>query len=210
MTLMKQSEFAALCEVSRAAVTNWRNADHLVMQGELVYVEATHAKMLRHRKGGSPLTGVRVGGVLLGATDPEEMALPPDDAPAKVLEGLIRPGESVEQAAARLSAQGPDEMSFDEARRLKEYWLMRLNELEYDQKSRRVVLVADVVDLVGKQLASVRTRLRAIGPSHAPQLARLKTPAQAEAFVSEVIDQALEELTADQPGMRWDQQPETF
>ncbi len=204
MTLLKQSEFAALCDVSRAAVTNWRNAGDLVTVGVLVDVEATHAKMLKHRKGGSPLTGVRVAGVLLGAVEEltPELAL----APAKALEGLIRPGESIEQAAARLSAQGPDEMSFDEARRLKEYWLMRLNELEYDQKSRQVVLVEDVAALVGKQFASVRTRLRAIGPNYGPQLARIKTPEQASAFISEVIDQALEELTADRPGMRWDLQ----
>jgi transcriptional regulator with XRE-family HTH domain len=135
MTLMKQSEFAELCGVSRAAVTNWRNGAELVMQGALVDVEATHAKMLRHRKGGSPLTGVRVNGVLLGAVDPADMAAPPEAAPAKALEDLIRPGESVEQAALRLSAQGSGEMRFDEARRLKEYWLMRLNELELEQKS---------------------------------------------------------------------------
>ncbi|WP_144142658.1 hypothetical protein [Paraburkholderia sp. BCC1884] len=204
MTLMKQSEFAELCKVSRAAVTNWRNAGELVMAGTLVDVEATHTRMLRHRKGGSPMTGLRVGGVLLGAADSADVTVPPDAAPVTALEKLIRPGESAEQAVARLASQGPDEMSFDEARRLKEYWLMRLNELEYDQKSRRVALIEDVAALVGMQFASVRTRLRAIGPNYGPQLARLKTPEQASAFISEVIDQALEELTADRDDMQWE------
>ncbi len=126
------------------------------------------------------------------------------DAAAEALQELVRPGESVEQAALRLSSQGPDEMSFDEARRLKEYWLMRLNELEYDQKSGLVVLVEDVGKAVGAQLAAVRTRLRSIGPNYGPQLSRLKTPEEASRFISDKIDEVLTELTVDSPNTRWD------
>jgi phage terminase Nu1 subunit (DNA packaging protein) len=181
VTLMKQSKFAELCEVSRTAVTNWRNAGEIVMDGALVDVEATHAKMARYRRGGSPLAGKRVGGVLLGAAAPEEKA--------------ILSGESPEQAAERIIvALGPD-MDYEEARRVKENYLALKAQLEYDRDSGQVVLVEDVTRAVGAEYAKVRTRLLAIPSNLAPQLTRLKSANEMSDAVEKAIVAALEELT---------------
>jgi transcriptional regulator with XRE-family HTH domain len=183
MTVMKQSEFAELCGVSRAAVTNWRNGGELVMQGALVNVEATHEKMLRHRKGGSPLTGIRVGGIVLRGGPSEERAM--------------RAGESPDQAAERIiAALGPD-MDFDEARRVKENYLALQAQLEYDREAGLVVLVADVAKAVGEEYAKTRTKLLSIPSGLAPQLLRIKTAAEMCAALERAITEALEELTLD-------------
>lgn len=184
MTLLKQSEFAELCKVSRAAVTNWRNGGELVMQGALVNVEATHEKMLRHRKGGSPLTGVRVGGVVLGA---EKAAQPP------AMEANESPGQAAERIIKALGA----DMDFEEARRVEMNYRALQAQLEYDRDAGTVVLVADVAKAVGNEYAKTRTRLLSIPSSLAPQLLQLKTAPQMCAALERAITEALEELTSD-------------
>ncbi|MFM0736551.1 hypothetical protein PQQ51_04780 [Paraburkholderia xenovorans] len=89
MTLLKPAKFAELCEVSRQAVTKWRQAGRLVMQGELVDVEATHERMRKNQKGGSPLDGKLVAGIALGEFAPEvRTARPASETP--VVPSLLR------------------------------------------------------------------------------------------------------------------------
>lgn len=55
MTCVSQSEFARMCGVSRQAVMKWKLAGRLVLQGNLVDVEATDEHMQKYHEGGSPL-----------------------------------------------------------------------------------------------------------------------------------------------------------
>ncbi len=101
MALIKQSEFADLCGVKRQAVHKWKQEEKLVMVGALVDVDASLAKLGRVRKGGSPV----------------KEAL----AAETIVEIDLKPGESLDAAAARLVGEiDVDTTSFDEARRIKE------------------------------------------------------------------------------------------
>ena len=120
MALVKQSEFAELCGVSRQAVLNWKQEGKLVMQGARVDVDASLARLGRVRKGGSPAMQ--------------------EKATATSLEMDIQPGETIDEAAQRLVGEiDVDGTSFDEARRIKEVYLALLNRLEYERKSGALV-----------------------------------------------------------------------
>ncbi len=67
---------------------------------------------------------------------------PPRERPklaADSMEIEIMPGESVDQAASRLVSEIDLDMSYDEARRVKEVYLALLNRLEFEQKSGALV-----------------------------------------------------------------------
>ncbi len=51
MTLMKQTDFADRHGVSRKTVTKWKQDGRLVLQGDLVDVEASDARLRSHRRG---------------------------------------------------------------------------------------------------------------------------------------------------------------
>ncbi|WP_232443188.1 hypothetical protein [Burkholderia ubonensis] len=105
MAFMKQSEFADLCGVSRQAVLNWKREGKLVMQGARVDVDASLARLGRVRRGGSPVQ--------------------PSAGKEAVVDIEIQPGESLDQAAERLTGEiDVDATSFDEARRIKEVYLV--------------------------------------------------------------------------------------
>ncbi|MDP9153929.1 MAG: hypothetical protein M3O74_06745 [Pseudomonadota bacterium] len=213
MTLVSQAQFAKIRGVSGKTVSKYKEKKRLVTQGALVDVEKSIELLDRYHNNRAAVVTPTVtppgnGGVTVaektdmgGNADEEKqpaIAFSDDRPPLEML-----PGERYEQAAARVLIERGADMSFDEARRVKENYLALLNELEYDQKSGVVVLVEDVVRYVGNEFANLRTRLRAIGPNYGPQLSRLNTPAEASAFISEAIDEALYELAADNPKMRW-------
>jgi hypothetical protein len=123
MALIKQSEFAALCGVKRQAVHKWKQEEKLVMAGALVDVDASLAKLGRVRKGGSPVK--------------ETLAA------EKIVDIDLKPGESLDDAAARLAGDiDVNATSFDEARRIKEVYLALLNRLDYEKKSGALVELA--------------------------------------------------------------------
>ncbi|HET6606733.1 MAG TPA: hypothetical protein VFG62_08700 [Rhodopila sp.] len=90
--------------------------------------------------------------------------------------------------------------SLKDAETLKENYLARLRQLEYDQKSGRVVLVEEVTTAVGKKFAAVRSKLLAIPAEQAARLHRLKTAAEVQDALQEVITRALEELAGGDTG----------
>ena len=163
MTCVSQSEFARMCGVSRQAVMKWKLAGRLILQGNQVDVEATDEHMQKYHEGGSPLRRTALDAVdtrltKSGAVDRGgrklSTALPAIsiDAPhdegrkrdplvgrsrqsASTAEIEIKPGESIEEAAGRLVGEIDLDMSFDEARRIKEVYLGLLNRLEFEQKS---------------------------------------------------------------------------
>ncbi|WP_052319428.1 hypothetical protein [Burkholderia sp. A9] len=54
MTLLSLAEYARRVGKSRAAVSQWKKAGRLVLQGDQVDVEATDAKLKRYRRDGLP------------------------------------------------------------------------------------------------------------------------------------------------------------
>lgn len=163
MTCVSQSEFARMCGVSRQAVMKWKLAGRLVLQGNQVDVEATDKHMQKYHEGGSPLrrqphdvvdtqltkaSVVDKGGRRLSTTAPATSVHAPRDqgrkrdpsvAGSKLRAGNaeidVKPGESVDEAASRLVGEIDLDMSFDEARRIKEVYLALLNRLDFEQKS---------------------------------------------------------------------------
>jgi hypothetical protein len=106
-------------------------------------------------------------------------------------------GETIEDAAARLTDSARVIPPYAESMARKEFFLANLRQLEYDQKVGLVVAVADVVGVVSAQLATVRTKLLAIPSGCAPQVHRAKTVPEVDSILSEAIREALEELVAD-------------
>ncbi len=79
----------------------------------------------------------------------------------------------------------------------KEHYLALQRQLEYDKAVGEVVHVSQVADVVGTQLAAVRTRLLAIPAEGAPSIARLTTAAEVQDALHALIVEALEQLTQD-------------
>ncbi|HEY3597093.1 MAG TPA: Arm DNA-binding domain-containing protein [Paraburkholderia sp.] len=143
--------------------------------------DASLARLGRVRKGGTPTAA--------GETDGQKKNF-------ETLDIAVLPGETLEAAAERLSADiDVDKTSFDEARRIKEVYLALLNRLDYDKRSGLVVMVEDVAKLVGEEYAKVRTRLLAIPSNYAPQIHRCKTVSEVNDMMERAIVEALEELT---------------
>jgi hypothetical protein len=192
MALIKQAAFATLHGVSRKTVTKWKERGWLEFQGDLVDVEASNALLKKYRRDG-------IDSVTQPVTQAEQ-GNKSGSGKNQVTRVTIEAGESAEQAAVRLLVASGAEMSFEEARRVKENYLALLNQLEYDKESSAVVAVADVVKLVGEEYARVRTRLLAIPAEQAPRIQRLKTVLEVQDALQQIIVDALEELTRDGVG----------
>lgn len=177
---MNQSEFAALHDVSRKTVTTWKARGWLVFAGDQVDVDASNANLKKYRR----------EGVSIPVTSPGNTG----NKPAQV---TTEPGETFEQAAVRVLAANGADMNLDEAKRVKENYIALLNQLEYDKESGLVVEVASVCKAVGAEYAKVRTRLLAIPAEQAPRIHRMKTVAEVQDVLQELIVEALEELTQD-------------
>ena len=184
MPIVSQAEYARLRGVSKKTVTKWKQEGKLVLAGDGIDVEASDAYLKKYRRDG--LKGNAKGNDLGNEGNALPSALP-----------VIAAGETGEQAAIRiLTTEGAD-MTLEEARRVKENYLALLGQLEYDQKSGLVVLVADVAQAVGSEYAKVRTRLLSIPAEQAPRIHRLKTVTEVQDALQELITDALEELTKD-------------
>ena len=190
---MKQSEFAALHNVSRKTVTKWKERGWLVFAGDEVDVEASNANLKKYRRDGvAPVTqSVTQGGQGNNSQHKRNAVTPPDS------EVTVRSGETPGRAAERILIATGAEMDFEEARRVKENYFALQAQLQYDQDAGLVVAVADVAKAVGEEYAKVRTRLLAIPSEHAPRLHRVKTVTEIQDVLQELIVDALEELTRD-------------
>ncbi|TCK43996.1 hypothetical protein B0G84_2344 [Paraburkholderia sp. BL8N3] len=189
---MKQSEFAALHDVSRKTVTKWKERGWLVFAGDEVDVDASNALLKKYRRDGIP-----------AVTQPVTQA--PKGNKRKTVtqaasEVTLRPGESAEEAADKILTGAVELLDFDAARCFKENYLGLKAQLEYDRDSGLVVDVTEVAKAVGAEYAKVRTRLLSIPAEQAPRLHRCKTPAELQDVLQEIITEALEELTRDGAG----------
>ncbi len=79
----------------------------------------------------------------------------------------------------------------------KEHYLALQRQLEYDKSVGEVVHISQVAEVVGTQLAAVRTRLLSIPAENAPRIARLTTAAEVQDALQALIVEALEQLTQD-------------
>jgi hypothetical protein len=118
-------------------------------------------------------------------------------ASAPVEARLIDLNETPAEAAERIVRESGVTMSLLTAETLKENYLARLRQLEYDVKSGAVVPIAQVAKEVGAQFAVIRTRILSIPSERAPQVHRLKTVTEVQALLLEMLSEALEGLTCD-------------
>lgn len=118
---MNQSDFAKLHGVSRKTITAWKARGWLVFDGDEIDVDASNANIEQYRK--TPAT---------------------PKAKAELKKTKQRPAvnsddESPKQAAERLIREIGADMSFDEARRIKENFLALLTKLEYEKEDGQLV-----------------------------------------------------------------------
>jgi hypothetical protein len=183
MPLIKQAAFAELHGVSRKTVTMWKKRDWLVFQADLVDVDASNELLKKYRRDG-----------IEDVTSPVTQAASGNKTPAPKIPAsqvTVIAGETVEQAVVRVLGANGAEMSFEEARRVKENYLALLNQLEYDKESGLVVEAAEVAKAVGAEYAKVRTRLLAIPAEQAPRVHRLRTVNEVQDCLHELIQEAL-------------------
>jgi hypothetical protein len=150
MHLVSQAEFARMSGFSAKTISQWKKDGKLVLQGNQVDVDASRAQLDKYRKGGAPtVTPAVTFPVTLGVTLPGKGNDRGRNAgkkqPRKAAASInpadieIQPGESVDAAAERLVTEIDVAMSFDEARRLKEVYLVLLHRLDFEQKSGNLV-----------------------------------------------------------------------
>ncbi|MFM0648089.1 hypothetical protein PQR14_27540 [Paraburkholderia bryophila] len=157
------------------------------MDGDLVDVAASVDNLQKYR--------------VKGANDP---ATPPATPPANstARDPASGPQVTVFEDAAESAADDmlstQDGLTIEEAKRLKENYLAKLAQLEYDIKSNRVVEVSEVVGVVGAEYAVVRSKLLAIPSEQAPRLKRCRTTAELQDTLREIITHVLEALSADE------------
>ncbi|VVP61667.1 hypothetical protein PS870_06407 [Pseudomonas fluorescens] len=193
---MNQSDFARLHGVSRKTVTLWKARGWLVATEDGIDVEASNAQIERYRKSVTQPAKNGPGNSL--GNKPQLQTGAVTRALKKV---TIQPGETVEQATARILIATGADMSLDEAKRVKENYLALREQLEYDREARLVVAVEDVCRAVGDEYAKVRSRLLAIPSEHSPRIHRLKSVLEIQDALHGIIVEALEELTRDGDGI---------
>ncbi|MBP6083480.1 MAG: hypothetical protein KA732_19690 [Providencia sp.] len=114
---MNQSDFAKLHGVSRKTITMWKSRGWLVIDGDEIDVDASNENIERYRKSPSALEN---------KTKPKKVKKQPND-------------ESPTQTAERLICEIGADMSFDEARRIKENFLALLTKLEYEKEDGQLI-----------------------------------------------------------------------
>jgi len=190
---MNQSEFATLHGVSRKTVTKWKERGWLVFAGSVLDVEASNALIAKYRRDGID--------VVTQAEEGNKSAAKKSGVTSAAARVTVKPGETVEQATARILIATGANMNIDEAKRVKENYLALREQLEYDREARLVVAVQDVTRAVGEEYARVRTRLLSIPSEHAPRIHRLKSVLEIQDALHGIIVEALEELTRDGNGI---------
>lgn len=184
--VMSRSAFARDVPCDEKQVRRWIGDGLLPQELTAADVETARAlKTARSRSRGARTPARTSGGVRASDTASSDIAVRDDETPEEAAERIVREGGLLDL---------PD------ALKLKENYLGRLKQLEYDQKAGLVVLAADVARVHGAACARIRTRLLAIPSEQAPRVHRLRTVVEVEDMLREIITAALEELTSDAAG----------
>lgn len=112
-----------------------------------------------------------------------------------VVEWRIR--KAVDDAVSRYEGGDGDKISKDEADRRRAVAQAITAEVEADETLRSVVAVADVLEIVTKEYAAVRTHLQSVGSKVAGRAATMTSAPAIQELVDEAIIDALEALTHD-------------
>jgi hypothetical protein len=138
MTTVNQAAFAAMHGVSRPSITKWKNRGWLAFAGDLIDVEASNALLKKHRATPAKKTSKSVTSALQGNKQGNKQGNALGNKGPNITIAM-RDGETTEQAASRLADMAIDEMTIDDARLKKEIYLGLLNQLEYEQRSGKLI-----------------------------------------------------------------------
>lgn len=180
--LVSLSTFAKDQETTRQAAQYWKSQGWLVLSGDLVDVDASVERLKQYRPKGAK-------------TPAKSAASDPAKDPASTPQ--VTEFEADAESAASAMVASLDNLTIEEAKRLKEVYLARLAQLEYDTKSGRVVEAAAVAEKVGAEYSEVRTKLLAIPAEQATSIHRCRTVAEVQDKLRDIITRILEGLTAD-------------
>lgn len=193
---MNQSDYAKLHGVSRKTVSAWKARGWLVLDGDDVNVEASNANIKRYRKtvtrpiivGQGNKSGNKQGNKSQGnkqGNNSDDL----DDDLADAAERIVNiPGAL---------------LSIDDARALKENFLARSIQLEYEVKAGKLLPYEAIAQQVAEEYNRVRTRLIAIAPEHGPRLRQVALSTDDVGFVAalrDIIYEAMEEMSLDSDG----------
>ncbi len=175
---ISQSEAARRAGVSRAAIQKHLASGRIVSDGNKVDIASFDVWMACR-------------------TDLQPGVQPATPEVAVEVAVQREPIEAPKTAATRFINENGAPYQTPEAVRIKENYNALLKQLEYDQKSGKVVEAALVTKAVGEEYARIRTRLLAIPAEQAPALHRCKTVAELQDRLLTLITRVLEELTSD-------------
>ncbi|MBN3813658.1 hypothetical protein [Paraburkholderia sp. Ac-20347] len=193
MNTMTRAQYARRIGKSRATITEWAQTGRIVMHGDFVDVAASDAKLRTYRSGGMPKVvnsapSVKRGRPTAAAAKARADAPPPVPAPVK--NESLRPVEE-------LLSLAPGEMSLAEARYVKEVYLGKLAQLEYDLKTGLAVEVEPIRERIGEEYSIVRAKLLAVPSEQASRIHRCRSVAEIEDTLHGIISRILDELKAD-------------
>lgn len=163
MALVNQAEIARRYGVSRKTVTKWKESNWLVMAGDLVDVEATDKVLKKYRPAGTKTvtqsraktakktaTGNSAGNTKKAAQGNSE------DTPRRTRKKAPPlPGTPEYEAEFDIATNGAPH-SINEAKRIKENYLAKLRELEYQEKTGSLVDLALVERVLFEEHRSQR------------------------------------------------------
>ncbi|WP_392563215.1 hypothetical protein RHO12_12735 (plasmid) [Orbus sturtevantii] len=175
---MNQADYARHQGVSRKTITVWKNRGILVFNGKEIDVEKSDENVtqyLKKTKQGNKLKGNNEGNNI-------------DD-------DLIE----------KLTESSGVNLTFDEARRMKENYLALLSKVEYETKIGRLLPFSEMLDAVKNEYSRMRTRLISIAPEQGPRLKIMATTCTDQEFVEklqDIISEVMKELSLDERSER--------
>jgi len=216
---LTQAEFAKRRGVSQARVSQWKTQGLVIIADDgKVDVEQSEwllADRPRVKRGGVvkqppadilPVDRKKPGPKPKLRAEPRAAVPSPADAgaivespsPAKAAPDSAEPlADAAMRAIEGIVKQGGTLWTHAEAARIKENYLAKLRELEYDVKSGAVVEVAEVGKKVAAEYAAVRAGVLSVPSKLAPKLALVRTAEEIRDLLSVAIGEALEALTLD-------------
>ena len=96
-----------------------------------------------------------------------------------------------------ISIDGRTFHSKAQAERMKENYLAKLRQIDFDRAAGAVVDIDDVVNIVVAEYQLVRNKLLALGARIAPRVAVMKSAEEVKALIDREVNSALEELAFD-------------
>lgn len=190
---MNQSDYAKLHGVSRKTVSAWKARGWLVLDGDDVNVEASNANITRYRKTVTrPIIvdqGNKSGNKQGNKSQGNKTGNNSDDL-----------DDDLADAAERIVNTPGALLSIDDARALKENFLARSIQLEYEVKAGKLLSYETILQQVAEEYNRVRTRLIAIAPEHGPRLRQVALSTDDVGFVAalrDIIYEAMEEMSLD-------------